>query len=181
MEYFRYMIDMLRERGAEHIRVFGGGGGTITPEEIKELIAYGWDPNALLVTVEPVDRLWDLTVEKGLEVFIPVIGHTNLGNEESMVRWVNKGDNKFGYDFSTMERYLDVATKIAIGSMLSTTRANVSVGPPFDLAIYRNDSLSFDEHRIEADSAHLKDIQERFIHHLFGALAELPPIPWAHD
>ena len=76
---------------------------------------------------------------------------------------------------------LDVATKIAIGSMLSTTRANVSVGPPFDLAIYRNDSLSFDEHRIEADSAHLKDIQERFIHHLFGALAELPPIPWAHD
>ncbi|MFK7887986.1 MAG: methylmalonyl-CoA mutase family protein [Gammaproteobacteria bacterium] len=41
MEYFRYMVDMLRERGAEHIRVFGGGGGTITPEEIQELIAYG--------------------------------------------------------------------------------------------------------------------------------------------
>ena len=29
MEYFRYMVDMLRERGAGHIRVFGGGGGTI--------------------------------------------------------------------------------------------------------------------------------------------------------
>ena len=41
MEYFRYMVDMLRERGAEHIRVFGGGGGTITPEEIEELIDYG--------------------------------------------------------------------------------------------------------------------------------------------
>src|SRR5690606_36804511 len=33
VEYFRYMVDMLRERGAGHIRVFGGGGGTITPEE----------------------------------------------------------------------------------------------------------------------------------------------------
>jgi methylmalonyl-CoA mutase len=31
VEYFKYVIDMLRERGADHIRVFGGGGGTITP------------------------------------------------------------------------------------------------------------------------------------------------------
>ncbi|WIG55519.1 MAG: B12 binding domain / kinase domain / Methylmalonyl-CoA mutase [Rhodanobacteraceae bacterium] len=41
VEYFKYMIDMLRERGAGHIRVFGGGGGTITPEEIKQLQDYG--------------------------------------------------------------------------------------------------------------------------------------------
>src|SRR5665213_4267730 len=41
VEYFKYMIDMLKEKGAGHIRVFGGGGGTITPEEIKELQAYG--------------------------------------------------------------------------------------------------------------------------------------------
>lgn len=41
VEYFKYMVDMLRERGAGHIRVFGGGGGTITPEEIAELQAYG--------------------------------------------------------------------------------------------------------------------------------------------
>ncbi|WP_411834680.1 methylmalonyl-CoA mutase family protein [Pseudoxanthomonas mexicana] len=41
VEYFKYMVDMLRERGASHIRVFGGGGGTITPEEIRELEAYG--------------------------------------------------------------------------------------------------------------------------------------------
>lgn len=40
-EYFRYMVDMLRDAGAGHIRVFGGGGGTITPEEIRELEAYG--------------------------------------------------------------------------------------------------------------------------------------------
>ncbi len=40
-EYFRFMIDSLRERGASHIQVFAGGGGTITPEEIRELEAYG--------------------------------------------------------------------------------------------------------------------------------------------
>ncbi len=40
-EYFRYMVDMLREAGAGHIRIFGGGGGTITPEEIAELQSYG--------------------------------------------------------------------------------------------------------------------------------------------
>ncbi len=41
MEFFKYMVDMLKERGAEHIRVFGGGGGVIVPKEIEELHAYG--------------------------------------------------------------------------------------------------------------------------------------------
>ena len=41
MEFFRYMVEMLRENGAAHIRVFGGGGGTITSEEIAELQALG--------------------------------------------------------------------------------------------------------------------------------------------
>jgi methylmalonyl-CoA mutase len=41
IEYFKYMIDLLRERGGEHIKVFGGGGGVIVPAEIAELQAYG--------------------------------------------------------------------------------------------------------------------------------------------
>jgi methylmalonyl-CoA mutase len=40
-EYFRYMVDMLQERGASHIRVVVGGGGTIAPDEIEQLEAYG--------------------------------------------------------------------------------------------------------------------------------------------
>ena len=40
-EYFKYMKDLLEERGAGHIKIFGGGGGTILPEEIAELQAYG--------------------------------------------------------------------------------------------------------------------------------------------
>src|SRR5205809_901567 len=41
VEYFRYVIDLLRERGGENIKVFGGGGGVIVTEEIGELEAYG--------------------------------------------------------------------------------------------------------------------------------------------
>jgi methylmalonyl-CoA mutase len=41
VEFFKYMVDLLKERGAGHIRIFGGGGGTITPDEIRELEAYG--------------------------------------------------------------------------------------------------------------------------------------------
>ncbi len=41
VEYFKYMLDLLRERGGENIKVFGGGGGVIVPVEVKELEAYG--------------------------------------------------------------------------------------------------------------------------------------------
>ncbi|MBL4622696.1 MAG: cobalamin-dependent protein, partial [Immundisolibacteraceae bacterium] len=41
IEYFKYMIDLLKAAGAEHIQVFGGGGGVIVPEEIAELQDYG--------------------------------------------------------------------------------------------------------------------------------------------
>ena len=40
-EYFKYMFDLLKEKGASHIKIFGGGGGVILPKEIKELMAYG--------------------------------------------------------------------------------------------------------------------------------------------
>ncbi|KAB8193904.1 methylmalonyl-CoA mutase [Lysobacter maris] len=65
VEYFKYMVDMLAERGASHIKVFGGGGGTITPEEIRELQAYGveriYHPNdgmhmGLVAMIEDVVR-----------------------------------------------------------------------------------------------------------------------------
>ncbi|MCB1561795.1 MAG: cobalamin-dependent protein, partial [Xanthomonadales bacterium] len=69
VEYFKYMVDMLRERGASHIRVFGGGGGTITPEEIRELHDYGveriYHPNdgmhmGLVSMIEDVVRRADV-------------------------------------------------------------------------------------------------------------------------
>ena len=41
VEYFKYMVDLLRARGGSHIQVFGGGGGVIVPAEIRELHDYG--------------------------------------------------------------------------------------------------------------------------------------------
>ena len=40
-EYFKYMFDLLKEKGASHIKIFGGGGGVILPSEIADLHAYG--------------------------------------------------------------------------------------------------------------------------------------------
>ena len=40
-EYFKYMYDLLQEKGAGHIKIFGGGGGVILPKEIKDLMDYG--------------------------------------------------------------------------------------------------------------------------------------------
>src|ERR1035437_4322631 len=41
IEYFKYMHDLLCEKGASHIKIFGGGGGVILPSEIADLQAYG--------------------------------------------------------------------------------------------------------------------------------------------
>ena len=41
IEYLKYMFDLLKEKNADHIKIFAGGGGTILPSEIKELEAYG--------------------------------------------------------------------------------------------------------------------------------------------
>jgi methylmalonyl-CoA mutase len=54
VEFFKYMVDLLRERGASHVRVFGGGGGVIVPEEIAELETYGV---AKIYSVEDGQRL----------------------------------------------------------------------------------------------------------------------------
>jgi methylmalonyl-CoA mutase len=41
LEFFKYMYDLLKQKGAESIKIFGGGGGTILPEEVDELHQYG--------------------------------------------------------------------------------------------------------------------------------------------
>ncbi|HEY1141970.1 MAG TPA: cobalamin-dependent protein, partial [Lysobacter sp.] len=77
VEYFKYMVDMLKERGAGHIRVFGGGGGTITPEEIRELQSYGveriYHPNdgmhmGLVAMIEDVVRRASGARDSGLGI-----------------------------------------------------------------------------------------------------------------
>jgi len=87
---------------------------------------------------------------------------------------------KFWLELAVRTRVdLEVAAKIALGSMLSTAHANLSVGPPYDLAVYRNGALGFEEHRIEADSAYLDELRTVWVRHLSAAIDELPPISQA--
>ncbi|MFC5439800.1 methylmalonyl-CoA mutase family protein [Rhodanobacter ginsenosidimutans] len=99
VEYFKYMIDMLRERGAGHIRVFGGGGGTITPEEIRELQDYG------------VERIYHPSdgMKLGLVEMI----------EDVVARAARNRDSGYGIWDSGKARTLDIDDEISIGRMLS--------------------------------------------------------------
>lgn len=71
---------------------------------------------------------------------------------------------------------LIAATKIALGSMMSTARANLSVGPPYDLGIYIHDSFDVELSRIESDSPLLTRMREAWERHLLEGIADLPAI-----
>ena len=71
---------------------------------------------------------------------------------------------------------LEAAAKIALTSMMMTARANLSVGPPYDLAIYRNGSIEVDELRIESDAPFLERLDEVWGRHLSDAIADLPAV-----
>ncbi len=92
-EYFRYMIDMLRDYGAEHIRVFGGGGGTITPDEINALQKYG------------VERIYH--PHDGLEMGLP-------GMIEDLVE-----RTRAARKFSTLPKRISLREPVSIAATLS--------------------------------------------------------------
>ncbi len=88
------------------------------------------------------------------------------------------GEAKYGKFLLEMAATLDVdaetATKIALGSMMSTARANLSVGPPYDLGLYVSGRFEVDEYRIEADSPVLVALQATWERQLRASFAELP-------
>jgi methylmalonyl-CoA mutase len=98
VEYFKYMVDMLRERGAGHVRVFGGGGGTITPEEIRELQAYG------------VERIYH--PNDGMK-----LGLTEM--IEDVVARASKGAAEHAAAQTSAVPQADIDDEISIGQMLS--------------------------------------------------------------
>ena len=60
--------------------------------------------------------------------------------------------------------------------MISTAHANLSVGPPYDVAVYRNDSLELDEFRVPSGSPLLARLEEVWERHLLNAVADLPSV-----
>ena len=61
--------------------------------------------------------------------------------------------------------------------MISTAHANLSVGPPYDLGVYRNGSLTIEETRFEADSPFLASLREVWMTHFLDAINRLPTLP----
>ena len=90
------------------------------------------------------------------------------------------GEAKYGRFFlelaAAAELGLVDAAKVALSSMISTARANLSVGPPYDLALYRTASRTVDRYRIAADSPYLAQLDDVWSRHLRQALADLPPV-----
>ena len=90
------------------------------------------------------------------------------------------GESKYGkfmLDVAVMAHGdLVTSTKIALGSMMSTARANLSVGPPYDAGVYRTGTFALDEHRFTADSPVLGELREVWERSIVSALAELPDI-----
>jgi putative proteasome-type protease len=91
------------------------------------------------------------------------------------------GESKYGKFMLELAVHARVgladAIKIALSSMVSTARSNLSVGPPYDLGIYHNGSLQLTEHRLEADSPYLADLQRTWITKLVDVIGELPGLP----
>jgi putative proteasome-type protease len=71
---------------------------------------------------------------------------------------------------------MDTAVKIGLGSLMSTARANLSVGPPFDIGICRPGTHDLAEFRVEADSPLMQQLRRVWERHLMAAVADLPAI-----
>jgi len=98
-EYFKYMYDLLKEKGAGHIKIFGGGGGVILPEEIKELMDYGitriYSPDdgremGLQGMINDLVKQSDFAVGDVLNVDIKELANKNVG---SIARVISSAEN----------------------------------------------------------------------------------------
>ena len=90
------------------------------------------------------------------------------------------GESKYGKFMLEVAVTADVdlatAVKIALGSMMSTARANLSVGPPYDVAVLPRDGLDVQEYRVPAGSPLLGRLREVWERHVLAAVADLPSV-----
>jgi methylmalonyl-CoA mutase len=98
-EYFKYMYDLLKEKGCEHIKIFGGGGGTILPSEIKELEGYGitriYHPDdgralGLQGMINDLMQRADYSIGDSLN---GEVTHVSVKNKKSMARLISAAEN----------------------------------------------------------------------------------------
>ncbi len=90
------------------------------------------------------------------------------------------GESKYGKFMLDVAILADgdlvTSTKIALGSMMSTARANLSVGPPYDAGVYRTGTFELDEYRFTAESAILGELRDVWEQAILDALGRLPHV-----
>ncbi|MFS4481826.1 methylmalonyl-CoA mutase family protein [Hyunsoonleella sp. 2307UL5-6] len=98
-EYFKYMYDLLKERSAEHIKIFGGGGGVILPSEIKALMDYGitriYSPDdgrkmGLQGMINDLVATSDFAIGDALNIDI---NYLNTKNSKAIARVISSAEN----------------------------------------------------------------------------------------
>jgi putative proteasome-type protease len=72
---------------------------------------------------------------------------------------------------------LEHTVRVALVSMLATARSNLSVGPPFDLGVYRNNSFELNAARLDADSEYLQQLRTTLHARQLEVVDSLPPLP----
>jgi methylmalonyl-CoA mutase len=116
-EYFKYMHDLLHEKGAGHIKIFGGGGGVILPEEIKELMTHGitriYSPDdgramGLQGMINDLVKQSDYALG---EVLTNEIDQLSSRNPVAIARLISAAENYFDTHRSVFERINQLAEK----------------------------------------------------------------------
>ncbi len=105
-EYFKYMFDLLKEKGANHIKIFGGGGGVILPTEIAELEKYGIS-----------------------KIYSPDDGRA-MGLQGMINDLVSKSDYSIGDKLTNEIELLDVKNPIAIARIISAAENFPEIAKP---------------------------------------------------
>ncbi|MFC6269316.1 methylmalonyl-CoA mutase family protein [Frigoriflavimonas asaccharolytica] len=99
-EYFKYIFDLLKERNSSHIKIFGGGGGVILPEEIKDLMDYGItriyspdDGRAMGLQGMIDDLVQKSDFATGKEVEVSDLDKINFENSKSIAEIISAVEN----------------------------------------------------------------------------------------
>lgn len=111
VEYFKYMVDLLNEKGAGHIRVYGGGGGVILPREIKELHEYG------VARIFSPDDGREVGLQGMINNMLEECDHPTPMDIENDVEAVNKGDYQAVARLISHVENEDVASEEIIGKL----------------------------------------------------------------
>src|SRR5271168_4747506 len=122
VEFFKYMMDLLRENGGENIKVFGGGGGVIVPSEIQELMAYGvtrlYSPQdgaklGLQGMIDDVMRSSDYDLSSLAPAEADALDALRSGNRRHLARVITALENR-AYPMRVRQAVLQAAAGIKI-------------------------------------------------------------------